>query len=139
MKNVLSTSILALSLSLSLSLSSVVQAQNVNIDNRTGCYYILNLVGCDEECSNGPLDAPDNQVTQYSLSTVGMSSPTDVGVICICEHPGGTCEPLIVIDPCNGGITPVYTCTTVDCNGNTLYIDWWISTGGTDFEILLRI
>ena len=112
----------------------------MNIDNRTGCHYILDLAFCNDECQEpGRLDAPENQVTQHSLSTVSMTDPTDVGVICICEYPGGPCESPIVIDPCNGGITPVYQCITVDCNGITLYIDWWISTGGTDFEILLRI
>ena len=102
----------------------------------------MGLFLCNETpaCSTDvTLDAPENQVTQHSLSTVGMSDPSDVGKICICEYPGGPpCETIIAIDPC-GTTTPVYQCTMIDCNGNTLYIDWWISTGGTDFDILLRL
>lgn len=92
---------------------------------------------CTQTDCNGPLDAPPNQVTQHQLSSVSMSSPTDVDIICICDQ-SGVCEiPPIMISPCGSDTSP-FTCIDIDCQSNTIYVEWWIGTGSSDFNILIR-
>ena len=138
MKNIMTTSILALSLSLSLSLSSVVKAQSVHVNNTTSCDYFIGLVGCSEACST-PVDADANTNLSHNLSMFSLSTISDIYKICIKSQTTGQTETIDIYD-CGGYQinSPVYLCIPgLDCNNNTLNVDWWWSGG--DFYIELRI
>jgi len=136
------TSIVSLILIILVTTNVISQTPRVNIVNDIDCYMILDLskTSACNPGTGGVFDAPAWQTTNYDLSDDpdNITDPTNIDGIGCDNWDSGQYDEIKMCSPSNHTSPHALNIVVMDCLGDTIFVEWSVSGGGSDFDIQLR-